>query len=86
MVDAVKTLHVRVVGPDEILWEGDATAVSAQNSDGPFDILPGHANYITICIDSDLTVHLPDSTQKEFKFKRFAIFTHQNTVSIYTEI
>lgn len=41
-------LKVIVRSPFQLHYEGDASSVSAQNQVGPFDILPGHANFFSI--------------------------------------
>src|ERR1051325_2061123 len=41
-------LHVKVQTPEKVLWEGEADAVTSRNSAGVFDILPEHANFISM--------------------------------------
>ena len=78
-------LLVKVESPDKVLWEGHASAVSATNSIGPFDILPDHANMITLLSDSPITIVTADG-EKFFKFAKAVLSVHHNTVSIYTDI
>lgn len=56
------TLNVNARSPFEIYYEGPANAVSAANSSGAFDILPGHANFFSI-INPDSAVIV--QTEKE---------------------
>ena len=42
------TLQVRIVSPKGEVFKGEATAVSSRNSVGNFDILPQHANFVTL--------------------------------------
>ena len=46
-----KTLHVRITQATDVLWEGEALSVSSENVDGPFDVLPLHANFVTLLKD-----------------------------------
>lgn len=39
-------MDVKVYAPFQVYFEGRATSVSATNETGPFDILPGHHNFI----------------------------------------
>jgi len=41
-------LNVIARSPFHIYYEGDAHVVSAANNVGPFDILPGHADFFSI--------------------------------------
>ena len=48
MSDTSKEFTVTITSPDERLWEGQAHSITTENSKGPFDILPGHPNFITM--------------------------------------
>lgn len=41
-------LSVIARAPFHVYYEGEAITVSASNSVGPFDILPGHADFFSI--------------------------------------
>jgi F0F1-type ATP synthase epsilon subunit len=41
-------LSVIARAPFHVYYEGEAQTVSASNSVGPFDILPGHADFFSI--------------------------------------
>ncbi|MCX6783701.1 MAG: hypothetical protein NT141_01325 [candidate division WWE3 bacterium] len=43
---ATPSMKVEVISP-ESSYTAEVTAVSARNDTGPFDVLPGHANFIT---------------------------------------
>jgi F0F1-type ATP synthase epsilon subunit len=53
-VPKAKKLHVRIQAPYRVYYDGKAQSVSAENKTGPFDVLPGHRNFITLLSDSDL--------------------------------
>ena len=78
-------LNIQVAGPEKVLWEGTAFAVSSKNSQGKFDILPHHASFLTIVEDQPLKIS--DSDKKvlqEFRFPRALVYNRENKVSIYT--
>jgi len=78
-------LHVRINSPERIIWEGQAESVSAINSHGTFDILPLHANFITIIENKPIKI----KTSKEafeFTFTKSVMYIHKNDVLIYTNI
>lgn len=77
-------LYARVQNPREVLWEGQAQAVSSVNSEGPFDLLPQHANLITLIEDEPILIRLLDGQKKEFRFDRAVIYMRNNVASVYT--
>ena len=82
---ATNILNVQISNPDKQIWQGQAKSVSSVNSNGPFDILPLHANFITIIENQPIKIQTPEG-QKEFQFPNAIIYTSKNTVQIYTEI
>lgn len=82
---ANELLHVRINTPEKLLWEGEARSVSSKNADGPFDILPMHANFITIVENEKILVRTPTEI-KDFSFAHSVIYTHANSVYVYTNI
>ena len=78
-------IDIQVAGPEKVLWEGKAFAVSSRNSQGKFDVLPHHATFLTIV--SDQPIKISDSGKKvlqEFRFPRALVYNRENKVSIYT--
>jgi F0F1-type ATP synthase epsilon subunit len=78
-------LKVRVNSPEKIIWEGEAEWVSSQNSQGPFDILPMHANFVSIIENQPIRMKTAQKVE-EYKFDHSVIYAHDNQVYIYTNI
>lgn len=78
-------LHVRISSPDKMIWEGEAKSVSSVNSDGPFDILPLHTNFITIIDNTPIRVNTGDDIQ-DYTFPHSVIYAHENTVLVFTNL
>lgn len=78
-----KILHVEVMSPEKILYNGPAQAVSAINDAGKFDILPLHSHFITM-IEGDLTIHT-DNKKRLFPKVQGVIRCFDNDVKIYLE-
>lgn len=81
-----ESLQVQINSPDELIWLGRASAVSSKNSQGDFDILPQHANFITIVKKNPVIIHLLLSGEKKFDFQSALIYMHNNKVRIYANI
>lgn len=78
-------ITVKVNSPERVIWEGPAKWVSSINSDGPFDILPFHANFITIIENKPIRVKTQDQII-EYVFPYSIVYAHNNLVNIYTNL
>lgn len=78
-------LNVKIHTPSGILFSGEALSVSSANSVGAFDILPEHANFITI-VENQPTIIRDNKQGHTFNFSLAIIHTLNNNVDIYTDI
>jgi len=53
---ASEALRVIARAPFHVYFEGEAHIVSAVNKIGPFDILPGHADFFSILSPSEVII------------------------------
>lgn len=68
-----------------LIFEGPAVAVSSTNKIGPFDVLPLHANFVTV-VEKHIVVELPSGIKKLFDIPRGILKNKQNKVEIYVGI
>lgn len=80
----METLHVRIISPQELILDTDADSVSSKNIQGPFDILPQHANFITMIENSPIVVRIPNQKSITFTFPFAIVLNIENKVNIYT--
>ncbi len=80
------TLHVRIISPQQLILDTEAASVSSKNPQGNFDILPQHANFITLVENSPIVVRIPKQKPVIFKFPLAIIINTENKVNIYTYI
>ncbi len=78
-------LSIHIKSPEKTIWEGEGEYVSSVNSQGPFDILPLHANFITIVENHPIKIK-SEGKVTEYNFNRSVIYVHSNNVSIYVNI
>ena len=83
---ATQTLHVTILSPTQTIFEGQALAISSKNSAGKFDILPQHANFITLIENQPIVLLLPGKKSLNFNFPKAIIYTTQNLIKIYSDI
>lgn len=79
-----QSLHLRILSPSQTFFEGEVTSVSSKNMQGAFDILPQHANFITVVENSPIIIRIQGQKPQTFKFPIAIIYAHQNKVDIYT--
>ena len=80
------TLHVRILSPQQLLLDTDAFSISSKNIQGNFDILPQHANFLTVVEKAPIVVRTQDQKPLTFKFDIAIIFATDNEVNVYTYI
>lgn len=80
-----KSLSVRIITPKEVLFEGAAYAVSSTNSEGKFDILPEHANFITLIDKKPIEVTLMDQKKLTFNISEAIIYCFEDKVTVFAE-
>lgn len=82
------TLHIRIISPQKLIHEGKAYAVSSENSKGKFDILPSHANFVTLIENHPILIRPTEKAPKTqiiaFNFSLAVISVAENYVNIYT--
>jgi len=78
-------LQVKVMTPAKFLYYGQALSVSSKNSEGNFDILPEHANFITLIENQSIKVQKTDKKVLIYNFHQAIIMNTNNEVSIYAE-
>lgn len=79
-------LNVKILTPKQTLFEGEALSVSSKNSSGKFDILPEHANFLTLIENQPLTVIKQDKEKITLNLVAGVIYVESNQVHIYTDI
>ncbi len=76
-------MQVSILGPDEVVWEGKASILSSVNAEGDFDILPGHANFMTLIKDTDVNLVVEGGEEKTFSFDQAVLFFNEDVAKIY---
>lgn len=79
-------IKVRIISSQKTIYEGSVVSISSKNQEGKFDILPQHANFITLVRNSPIILKLQDNKTTNFQFPLAIIYFSNNQASIYTEI
>lgn len=86
MDQKIEVLNVKIASPKQILYSGPASSVSSINSAGKFDILPEHANFVTMTKDSPIIIVTPEGKTLTFDLPVTIIYNRNNNTRIYTDI
>ncbi|MCA9397972.1 hypothetical protein KC573_04015 [candidate division WWE3 bacterium] len=81
----IPQLQVKIRSRDQVLYDGTAIAITSKNNKGSFDVLPQHANFISLITDS-IVVHINEEKEKSFEIAKGLLKTMNNTVDIYLEL
>lgn len=79
------TIHVRVVSPEKMVFEGDASAVVAPAWDGQVGILPGHAPLMALLGTGELSVEVPGGGSKRYHVAGGILKVEASQVTVLTE-
>lgn len=66
----------------EVFFKGRAKSISSENKLGKFDVLPQHANFISL-IFNELTIITAAGEKINYKFKRGVLEVSENKVNIF---
>lgn len=85
-----QTLRIRIMSPQQLILDTEALSVSSKNIQGNFDVLPAHANFITVLEDAPIVIRpggrlgLSRKKPLTFQFPIAIMLVVSNVVNIYT--
>ncbi len=74
-------LHCTIQTRQGAIYDGDVVAISGKNNHGPFDVLPQHANFISI-VEGTIVLHEKSGATKEFPVTHGVVRVESNNVQI----
>jgi F0F1-type ATP synthase epsilon subunit len=81
----IAQLTVKARAPFNIYYEGPAKAVSASNSVGKFDVLPGHADFFSVMVPGDVVIET-DKDPVVFPISSGIITVRNDEVMLFVNI
>ncbi len=78
-------LKVDISTPFKSYYDDEADSVTAINGTGPFDVLPGHYNFLTLLNPCDIVVRLKDE-EKRVKISKGIMHVRNNKVTVFLDI
>ena len=77
-------MRVRLISPDRLVFDGEATSVIAPAYDGEVGVLPHHAPFMTLLGDGRLVVRTGDGVQ-QLKVRGGFLQVRDDVVRLVTE-
>jgi len=77
---------VRVYSPYKVYFDGPATSVSAENDTGPFDVLPGHKNFMTLIKAGEIIVRTSRGGEEHIKTNSAVMHVSANVVRVFLDV
>ena len=78
-------LNVKIVSPENILFEGQALSLTCINKEGQFDILPFHSNFISLIYES-ITVFPLSAEPIKIPIGYALLKCLSNNITIFTNV
>lgn len=78
--------QVKVFSPFETFFEGDALSLSAVNETGPFDVLAGHANFLTLLTPCVVKISTPDKGETSLPVERGVLRVHADSATLFLNV
>lgn len=80
-----KRIMVQVLSPAKVLFTGSALVITSLNEQGRFDILPYHANFISI-IKEYLIIRSDRKNKRKIDIKTGVLHCKNNVVKVFVDI
>lgn len=83
--EVVSELRVVARAPFQVYYEGLATAVTAINQVGEFDILPGHADFFSMLVGCEVIIET-NAEPVKFSITNGIVTVRDNEVMLFVNV
>jgi len=81
-----KTMHIKVYAPFKTYFDGEAESITAVNDTGPFDILAGHHNFMTLLNEGEVIVRGVERGEEKIKITRGIMHVKADEVIVFLDV
>ena len=79
-------MHVKVYSPFHVYFDDTAKSISGVNDTGPFDILPGHRNFMTLVSACELIIRPLNGEEEKIKISRAVMHVKADEVRVFLDV
>jgi F-type H+-transporting ATPase subunit epsilon len=76
---------IRFISPFETFFEGFAFSLSANDKNGPFDVLPGHNDFVGILTNGDVRIK-SENGERSIGISKGIIHVYKNRVEVFANV
>lgn len=80
------TMQIKVYSPFKTYFDEPAASISAVNDTGPFDILPGHKNFMSLLKPCTVSVRAPSKPDFDLPISRGVMHVKADRVTVFLDI
>ncbi len=78
-------IHLEIVTPSKIFFEGGVKSLSAPGYEGSFQVLPRHAPYITTLVPGKVKVVMQDQKELIYAISGGTVEVHANRITMLAD-
>ncbi len=79
-------MHVKIYAPFKVYFDGQAESLSAANDTGPFDILVGHHNFLSLLKPGLVRVRSPGKPDFVLNISRGVMHVKADQVTVFLDV
>lgn len=79
-------MQVKVYAPFKTYFDGPAASLSAVNKTGPFDILAGHHNFMSLLVPCTITVRVPKKPDFQMQAQQGVMHVKADKVTVFLDV
>jgi F0F1-type ATP synthase epsilon subunit len=80
-----RVMRIKVYSPYRSYIDEDAYSISALNATGPFDVLPGHHNFLSLLLPCELLINTPRGEQR-VRIAKGIMHVRSNKVTVFLDV
>ena len=80
-----KHIKIKVYSPFKVYFQDVALSISAVNDTGPFDVLLGHHNFLTLLSPCELLIRQDDQEQR-IRISRGIMHVKKDSVTVFLDV
>jgi hypothetical protein len=86
LVDGKLSMEVKVYSPFHDYYDGTAFSLSAENTTGPFDILPKHHNFISLLSPCEMVVRTTKNGDQKILISGGIMHVKSDKVIVFLDV
>ncbi len=85
-VDGKLIMEVKVYSPFHDYYDGTAFSLSAENTTGPFDVLPRHHNFISLLSPCEMVLRTPKKGEQKILISGGIMHVKADKVIVFLDV